>query len=231
MYEWVMWKHTHLRGECAHRCPYCYVQHGTAARTGHYAGALRLAEHEFAVKYGTRRTIFIEHCNDLFAAAVPDAWIRRILAHTRLWPQNTFVFQTKNPARVWDFLQDMPPNRLIGTTIESNRDHPRIRTTAPRTDIRALSLQNLKRTGEQVFVTIEPIMDFDLEILVSWLEEILPVFVAIGADSKYCGLEEPGAQKVKSLIAELEKRGIEVRQKKNLARLLPNEPHTTDLVD
>ena len=67
--------------------------------------------------------------------------------------------------------------------------------------------------------TIEPIMDFDLGILVGWMKQIQPQWISIGADSKGHNLPEPSSEKVLDLITAL-KQDFKVILKKNLKRLL-----------
>jgi hypothetical protein len=69
------------------------------------------------------------------------------------------------------------------------------------------------------FVTLEPLLDFDEQILLQWLVDIKPEFVNIGADSKGHGLNEPDAGKVRWLIRDLKENDIEVREKTNLKRI------------
>jgi hypothetical protein len=68
-------------------------------------------------------------------------------------------------------------------------------------------------------ITIEPVMDFDVDILAMWIHEIHPFFVNLGADSKNRGLPEPTREKVMALVAALDEYGIELREKHNLERL------------
>ena len=68
-------------------------------------------------------------------------------------------------------------------------------------------------------VTIEPIIDFDLNIIVDWIKRIKPKWVNIGADSKGHKLPEPSKEKIEALIKEL-KKFTEVRIKPNLNRLI-----------
>jgi len=218
MYPWVTHTHNHLGGECPHRCSYCYVDNPRFGRPARYTGELRLIEAEFAVKYGEGRTIFVENMGDLFAAKVPSDFIRRILAHCAAWPKNIYVFQTKNPERFCAFYDQIPAGSLLGTTVETNRLIPGI-SEAP---IPFRRLQALWWVPKQFrrFVTIEPIFQFDIEPLASWLRGVSPEFVNIGADSKNHGLPEPTAAEVAALIAVLKKCGIEVREKHNLQRLI-----------
>jgi DNA repair photolyase len=217
MYEWVTHQHCHLGGECPHKCVYCYVNSFPFGRPEKYKGPLRLIEKEFAVNYGTGKTIFIENCNDLFAAGVPKEFIERVVGHCRDWPQNTYVFQTKNPSNYLQWISLMPPNFLLGCTIETNRNIPKI-SKAPKPVERARAMNCL--TGQRRFLTLEPIMDFDVDILADWIWRIKPEFCNIGADSKRHNLSEPPAEKVHALIAKLTEYGIEIREKHNLERLL-----------
>jgi len=182
-----------------------------------YSGPLRLIEDEFKVKYGTGKTIFIENCNDLFAEEVPGDLVLRILTHCSLWPENTYVFQTKNPGRYSKFIDFLPANRILGCTIETNRDMSTI-SQAPHPEKRASAMLLLGR--ERKFVTIEPVLDFDVDILSKWIAGTSPDFVNIGADSKGHGLPEPPMWKVEALIKSLKESGIEIREKHNLERLM-----------
>ena len=67
-------------------------------------------------------------------------------------------------------------------------------------------------------VSIEPIMDFDVDSMVDGINYIMPEFVSIGADSKGHNLPEPTSDKVNALIEELSK-FTEVKIKDNLKRL------------
>lgn len=220
MYPWVTHTHSHLGGECPHKCSYCYVENPRFGRPEKYTGPLRLIDNEFNVSYGKGRTIFIENCNDMFAADVPEIFIGKILAHCRRWPDNTYVFQTKNPGRYLEWLSLMPPTFVLGCTIETNRVIPGI-SKAPTPVERAQRMNCL--TGQRRFITIEPVLDFDVDILADWIRRINPEFLNLGADSKGHGLPEPTADKVFALAEKLLEFGIELRQKHNLNRLVGGE--------
>ena len=57
-------------------------------------------------------------------------------------------------------------------------------------------------------VTIEPVMDFDLDVMISWVENINPCMVWLGYDSGKNNLPEPELEKVKSLHWQLAKKGF-----------------------
>ncbi len=220
MYSWISHTHTHLAGKCPHGCSYCAIQAMAKrfpAMKDKYSGPLRLIEDEFKVKYGTGKTIFIENCNDLFAEEVPKSMILKILARCNEWPENTYVFQTKNPARYRDFLGCMPDNRILGCTIETNRDMSTI-SQAPHPEKRALAMLLLGR--ERKFVTIEPVLDFDVDDLAAWIGFIKPEFLNLGADSKGHSMPEPTVEKIHALVGKLKEYGIELREKHNLERLM-----------
>lgn len=217
MYPWVTHTHCHLGGECPHKCAYCYVK-SFPFRPEKYRGPLRLIEKELAVDYGTGKTIFIENCNDMFSRDVPGDWIWAILQHCRKFPDNIYVFQSKNPRKMAYHAKDLPPSGLFGTTIESCWAYPQI-SDAPMPLSRQRGMRMLPPSFRK-FVTIEPILDFNVDILSMWIDQIRPEFVNIGADSKRHNLPEPTPDKVHALIAKLKEYGIEIREKHNLERLL-----------
>jgi len=215
-YTWITHSHSHLSGECPHKCSYCYVDNPRFGRPERYKGELSLIEKEFSVKYGSGKTIFMENMNDLFADAVSMRFIERILAHCCEWQDNCYIFQTKNPSRIAQTsFYEWPEQFFIGTTIETNRPTTTI-SKAPPTDERAYAMKLL---AGRKFVTIEPILQFDLDEMLDMIVPIKPEFVNIGCDSKSHNLVEPTWDEVMALIAGLKKEGIEVREKSNLDRL------------
>ena len=105
---------------------------------------------------------------------------------------------------------------MIGTTIETNRNFKD--TKAPSPEKRYVGMMSFK--GQKTFLTVEPIMQFDVDCLSKWIIDIKPSFVNIGADSKGCGLAEPSTEKILSLIDKLNKNKIKIKKKTNLGRLL-----------
>lgn len=217
MYPWVTHTWNPIRG-CLHGCIYCYVKSMPS-----YNSKPRLVEKELKCNLGEGNTIFIGSSSDMFGWWVPDKWIEKVLTHTQEF-DNTYFFQSKNPSRFAEFAKLFPPETLLGTTIETNRGmklsvapdiHERIGGLQP------LSLGTHHLTDRQfnTFVSIEPIMDFDLDWFVASIRIIKPKFVSVGADSKHHGLPEPSPEKIGKLLLALE--GFtEVRIKNNLWRLL-----------
>jgi DNA repair photolyase len=220
MYDWVSHTHTHLGGACPHACTYCSVNalKKYPEVASKYSGPLRLIEKELEIRYGSGKEIFVENLNDLWAESVPSDYIRRVLNHCRQWPENLYIFQTKNPARYLNFEPEFPINVNIGCTIETNWETASL-SKAPAPAMRVPAMQYLARRFK-TFVTVEPILDFDLAEFLAMLVSIRPAFVNVGADSKGHKLPEPIARDVRDLIAGLLAEGIEVRGKHNLARIL-----------
>lgn len=160
------------------------------------------------------KTIFVGSSVDMWAERVPNEWITAVLERCFEFPETTFLFQTKNPARFleWDF----PPKTILGTTLESNRLYQHT-FFAPSPHRRAEAMVSIQ--DYQKMLSVEPVMDFDLVPFVAWIKAIAPEVVSIGADSKGHKLPEPKALKVLALIAALGE-FTEVKQKPNLKRLL-----------
>jgi len=224
MYPWVTHTHSHLGGACPHQCSYCYVQ-AMASRfpnmKARYSGVPKIYKKELAVNYGSGRTIFLEHMNDLFASGVSHRDRMRILAHAREYRENKYVFQTKNPAIAIHYRYCFWEGWMIGTTIETNRQYPGIMGNTPPPSGRMEGMEQWCFCADWVrrFVTVEPILDFDVRKLSAMIRRCKPEFVNIGADSKGTGLPEPRWEKVQALIDDLSAFEIEIRQKRNLDRL------------
>jgi len=188
-----------------------------------YQGTLILKEKELKVNYGRGNTIFIEHMNDLFAKDVPGTYIDAILHHCAEYPKNDYVFQTKNPRRAWEMSEFYPilQTSLIGTTIETNRENLITEhSKAPPPYERFVYITKLHGAFQDTFITVEPVMKFDPEILGGWIAAAHPKFVNIGADSKHCQLPEPSPKDLNRLLSILKDNNVEVREKHNLGRLL-----------
>lgn len=138
-------------------------------------------------------------------------------AKTTFWlPDKKEARDYADPERFtdnWTF----PPMVVLGTTLESNRCWNGSKAPCP--VFRYQAMKSLPATmGYRKMVSIEPIMDFDLDEFVDMIRGIAPQFVSIGADSKNHNLPEPSADKVQRLIADLSA-FTEVKLKDNLKRI------------
>jgi len=211
MYPWITHTWNTVKGACPHGCTYCYMR-----RFGEQP-ELHFDEREMRTDLGEGNFIFVGSSCDLFAEAIPNDWIMNTL--TKLCGHdNRYLLQSKNPARIARYADDFFTRPMvICTTIETNRDYPEIMREAPTVEDRALGMTQLAQYPR--YVTIEPILDFDLGEILDLVRMCEPVQVNIGADSGRNDLPEPTAEKVLELIEALSD-FTTVERKKNLARIM-----------
>jgi len=212
MYEFITLMYSPIRGRCSHLCTYCYMK-----RWGKL-NPIHLDERDLKLDLGKGETVFVCYTADLFADDIPAEWIEKVLDHLCRYPDNRYLLQTKNPKRMLDFTDKFPPDVFLGTTIETNRTNY-YESKAPTFLERAEALGELSKLGLETMVTIEPIMDFDLEELVDLVVTANPVWVNVGADSKSHDLPEPDPKKVSALISALKEK-TDVELKRNIDRIL-----------
>jgi protein gp37 len=180
---------------------------------------IHICPSEFHCDLGEGKIIFVVSGSDLFADDVPEEWISDTLAYCKSF-DNTYLFQSKNPARMSYYLLRgfFPDKSIFCTTIESNRFYPEIMNKSPKPHFRAAYMHRISNLAK-TYVTIEPILDFELEEMVSLIKLCQPQQVNIGADSGNNHLPEPPKEKILALIEELKKFTV-INQKRNLVRLL-----------
>lgn len=122
MYPWVTHTWNPLAGRCKHECKYCYMKKGFLGNLEKYEGEVELVEAELKTDLGSDKIIFVGSATDLFGEWVPESEIEEILDYCREF-SNIYLFQSKNPSRLGDFLELLPENSVIGTTLETNRKY------------------------------------------------------------------------------------------------------------
>jgi hypothetical protein len=151
--------------------------------------------------------IFVVGHGDLFGDWVPQMIIRWILDECNRVPKVEWFFESKNPNRFNFYLDSFPKNTVLSATIETNRTYPveiRGYTPTPLERFKAM-LNIIQNSNIPVHFSIEPILDFDLQVMLDWMKALGPVKVAVGYDSLHNGLPEPSKEKTLELIAELER--------------------------
>lgn len=152
MYEFVTHTSNLIKGLCPHECGYCYMK--SIFRRYHSDETLRLDEKEFKVNYGKDKFIFLGTSTDMFADAVPTEWIIRVYDKCLQYPENRYLFQSKNPGRFLEPqliahpLMQLKDRIYFATTIESNWDYPisRAQSMTERTeDMVQLQAMGLKK--------------------------------------------------------------------------------------
>lgn len=212
MYGFVTHTWNPICGECEFGCHYCYMKRWKLAQ-------IHINERVIRENLGSLDNIFVGSGCDMFAPSVDKEWIRRVLNHCEEY-DNAYFFQSKNPARFTEF--NFPENTTICTTIESNRRYKEM-GDAPMIEGRISAMCYLR--DYKRMITIEPIMDFDLEVMIGWMKYTHPFQVNIGADSGRNNLQEPTKEKILALITKLESVGINVHLKDNLKRIYNPNGH------
>lgn len=210
MYDWITHTWNTVKGACPHDCSYCYMK-----RFGRQS-KLHFDEKELKTNLGTGNFIFVGSGCDLFANDIPTKWVIKTLEYCQKF-DNEYLFQTKNPKYFKKYIDDMPPKTNLCTTIESDVYYWRIMRNSPPPIDRGKMMFDL--TLFPKFVTIEPILEFNLKEMIEIIKMINPIQVNVGADTGKNNLPEPPKEKILALISELEKFTI-VKQKKNLKRLI-----------
>lgn len=217
MYNWISHTFTPIRGRCPYKCSYCYAQHFSQKALHLDPKDLKLDLYKDSTP-DKRNAIFVCSTIDMFHPDIPCEWIEEVLRYCNEFPDNKYLLQTKDPARYWLFTHLINKEKYaLCTTIETNRDTSDI-SSAPPTCRRAVQMTVLSNKGYNTTITIEPVLDFDLDVMIKWMKEINPLWISIGADSKGHGLDEPTWDKVEELITELNK-FTKVVIKNNLGRL------------
>jgi hypothetical protein len=206
MYSWITHTWNTVKGECPHGCTYCYMKRWGKQKP------VRFDEKELKSDLGAGNFIFVGSSCDLFANTIPEEWILKTLNHCDKF-DNTYLFQTKNPSNIRRILSQ---NARVCVTVETNRHYLEIMDNCPDPCFR---FEQMILIRQPLYITIEPILDFDLIPFVELLKGCEPVQINIGADSGNNHLPEPSKEKLLALIDEL-KRFITIDQKRNLSRLL-----------
>lgn len=204
MYKFIDYTWNPIKGKCLHDCSYCYMK-----QMNPNANEPRLAEYELSTSLGSGKSIFIGSSTDMFAENISSEWITRVLNYcdqkNDVEKPNTFLLQSKNPKRFSEFINHPLMKRVVFcTTIETNRFYPDIMRNAPKIEERVEAMEKIARRGFSTMVTAEPLMQFDLEELVSFMNKCRPKLVNIGRNScRGVVLPEPTKEEVQRLIAEL----------------------------
>ena len=210
MYGFVSHTFNTIKGKCEHDCAYCYMK-----RWGGFK-SVRFDEKETRLNLGCGKCIFVGSSNDMFASSIPEEWVIKTLNHLNRF-DNSYLFQSKNPAGINKFSHLLPKKSTICTTIETNRLYPEWMGKTPEPGARAEAMDRLNKLTR--YVTIEPVLDFDIIPLVEMIKRCEPVQVNVGADSGKHGMPEPSSKKLLELIDKLG-RFTKVENKTNLSRLL-----------
>lgn len=208
MYEFITHTWNPVRGKCPYDCSYCYV-----GKWKQEQSSLHFDEKYLKDDLGEGNFIFICSGCDLFHPDVTREWIKAIWEHTQKYSQNQYLWHTKNPWKLASLIDPLKRD-VACLTIESNQAYPSV-SKAPFPIERITWLKEW--TGSRM-ITIEPVLDFDVDIFAGMILDAEPMQVNIGADSGRNNLQEPSAEKITELISKIEPY-TKVHLKKNLGRI------------
>lgn len=218
MFKSVGWTWNPIYG-CDHNCPYCWAR--SLSERWNRSFEPRMIFNTLMDKLPDDGSwIFIGSMGDLFCYGMHREDIKELFYRLEDYEGSCkFLLQTKNPLRAISFLDSLykvQDKIIIGTTIETNRE---TLGHAPKTRERYASMVFFDNLGFDTFLSLEPLADFDLEILLNWIIEIQPEAVEIGLENYSNYTIKPPEDKIKNLIFWLKDEGIPFILKDNLAHL------------
>jgi hypothetical protein len=128
--------------------------------------------------------------------------------------ETTYYLQSKRPECLEPVLKSLPGNVVLVTTLETNRDEGY--ASVSKAPVPSIRYQQFKNLGyPRKVVTVEPVMDFDVDEFTSWIISIKPEYVWLGysSHSKKVPLPKPSPEKLKAFVEILLANGIPVRGK------------------
>jgi hypothetical protein len=206
---------------CTFDCSYCKPSfQAQAKRLKHLCGqCYQYAPHlheERLAKIPSAKTVFV--CGNADICFCPPDFTRKIIAAIKVCnsknPGKTYFFQSKQPACFEPFLAELPSNAILLTTLETNRDEGYGEISkAPVPSERYTQFRALRYPRK--VVTIEPVMDFDVDVLGARIIDLRPEYVWLGLNSRpqFVRLPEPSGDKLRALAAMLTRAGIAIRGK------------------
>jgi len=193
---------------CMHYCRYCWARQLALTKlkiTERYRQGFKPRFNEEELKKNFKEgVVFVSDMGDIFSPGVKKEWVIKVIKHIARFTNTYFLFLTKNPQKYKEFIDIMPPNAILGATIETNRDDLYIKYRISHAPLPSLRYRAMKELDWPLkFVSIEPILDFDLNVFVECIKEINPFMVYVGYDNYGNKLPEPPLEKTMALIDEL----------------------------
>ena len=184
---------------CGFECSYCNARKAALTRFRHferYRDGFRpkFIEKELRRRFKPRQFVFICYMGDI--AFATRTQVINIIDRVREFLETNFLLISKHPGMFWYWHLVYPDNLYLGSTIETNRDNQLTKAPPPKFRKQYLAAYDHPKK----FLSIEPIMDFDLEELGEWVQEIQPSIIEVGADNYHNHLPEPSWEKVGKLL-------------------------------
>ena len=196
MFSFITCTANPLGGECPGGCVYCWAQgeKGIAKRYRHekYQGPPRIYEKVLRKRFGSGDFVFVVDMRDKYSPDVSREMILEILRWQGESPEAWFLDLTKWPERYLEFVGEIPVNVVLGATVESNRVHSGV-SLAPSCPSRLEAMARVREAfpEHRLFVSVEPILKFELGEFIESLKKLRPWKVAVGHDNYGYRLDEP----------------------------------------
>lgn len=219
MYDFVSSIRPNPIGGSCYDCSYCYIHGKKGMKTRFpnmrkkYSGRFRLYPKVLQLKF-KKDLIFFCDCIDWLHENMSITIILKIIEWIKKSPNANFLSVTKNPAKYLDIIDFIPPNLILGCTIESDINYPYY-SNAPSQNNRLRNMIELyQKTDNPLFLSIEPIMKFRFDSFYDQIEQISPFYgIAIGYDNHNNKLDEPKLKDTMSLRNYLIRTGFKVIDK------------------
>jgi len=209
---------------CTHNCTYCWARDQHRRNEGRrYSNPFEDPELVYRrigsgkltdeLLHKSRNSwVFVCYMGDLFCKTngIREKDVLWVLRTMKKRKDLNYLIVTKNPIKYKEFLGEIPENCLLGTSIETNKqDIIDKYSKAPSTKERYLAMKGLKH--KRKFMALEPFFDFDVDVLLNWVEVISPKTIAIGFDEhsktmKYTMHDRPSQKKIDELLLKLKNR-------------------------
>jgi len=220
MFKSVGWTWNPIAG-CTHDCLYCWAKALNDKWKKPFTPAFR--ENYLKDKMPDDGSwIFVGSMGDTFCNDMPVEWVGRLLNYIAAYQgNNKFLLQTKNP-RAFDFwkssLENIKDKIILGTTIETTGDTTKF-SKAPSTIERFVYLRQMKLAGFKTFLSLEPLAEFDIEMMKHWIVKINPEAIEIGLENYTSFTTKPSDEKIIELVHWIDSNGFNYVLKENLSWL------------
>jgi len=154
---------------CQHGCSFCYARKiatrfsGTKAFPNGFAPTFHPERLGDPYKEKKPQTIFVVSMGDLFGSWVPQKWIDRVVDSCLAAQQHTYIFLTKNPAKMLSVLRKWQVQKNWWLGYSAGQDEKSWDGFFP--------MRELKNKGWHTFVSAEPLLKYSDEALldIDWI--------------------------------------------------------------
>ena len=227
---------------CLYSCVYCWARQLAIKRKLYPRGFKPQFFPERLRKVPKKGFVFVGDMADMFGGFIPSEWIEQVLkAIRKSGSKATFLFLTRNPIRYLEFQDLITDNMMLGVTLETHVSYellynpkvleyfnvpkakilsrldrmPKTISNSPNPRRRILDYIMVLRKIDWVkgFISIEPILLFNIHDMYNTIRSINPDIIYIGYDNYGWRLPEPPLNKTLALIYKLERFGYTIYRK------------------